>query len=183
MALTERLGASLRTKLITLSPRLLRYANVLAGDRQSADALMRTACRKILDGAGAFPEGVAFDLWAFGELHREWLGQLRSHNNPLSRGPADPALFEAPGDPHSAQIADILAKLPPQQRSAVLLIYGEGFSYDEAGKILDTSPQSVIARVSRALAAFVERADWLESVALSGAQVEPLDQINRQASK
>lgn len=181
MALTERLGASVRTKLITLSPRLRRFSNVLAGDREGAEALMRAACQKILDGASTFPEGTAFDLWAFGALHHEWLGQLRSQHNPLSRGQADPLLFEAAGEPHSAQIADILAKLPPQQRSAVLLIHGEGFSYDEAGKILDTSPQSVIARVSRALASFVERADWLESVALSGVQVEQLDQINRQA--
>jgi len=142
---------------------------------------MRTACQKILDRASTFPGGTAFDLWAFSELHSQWLEQLRSHLNPLSRGQADPSLFEAAGDTHSTQIADILAKLPPQQRSAVLLIYGEGFSYDEAGMILDTSPQNVIARVGRALASFVERADWLKSAAESRPQVEQLDQINRQA--
>ena len=181
MARTKQLGASVRTKLITLSPRLRRFSNVLAGDKEGAGALMRTVCKEILDGVSIFQECTAFDLWAFREMHSQWLGQLRSHRNPLSQSQADPSIFEAAGDPHSAQIADILAKLPPQQRSAVLLIYGEGFSYDEAGKILDTSPQNVIARVSRALASFVERADWLESVALSGAQVEQLDQINRQA--
>ena len=180
MTLTNRPGVSVRTKLITLSPRLRRFSNVLAGDREGAGALMRTACRNILDGAGRFPEGMAFDLWAFSELHSQWLDQLRSQLNPLSRGQADPSLFEAAGVPQSDQIAGILAKLPPQQRSAVLLIYGEGFSYDEAGTILDTSPQNVIARVSRALGSFVERADWLESAAVSRAQVEQLNQINRQ---
>lgn len=181
MARTIQPGASVRTKLITLSPRLRRFSNVLAGDREGAGALMRAVCKEILDGVSIFPEGTAFDVWAFSELHSQWLGQLRSHHNPLSRGQADPAIFKAAGDPHSVRIADILAKLPPQQRSAVLLIYGEGFSYDEAGRILDTSPQNVIARVSRALGSFVERADWLESAAVSRPQVEQLDQINRQA--
>jgi len=181
MTATKRSGASIRTKLITLSPRLRRFSNILSGDREGAQALMRDACQKILDGASTFPEGMAFDLWAFGELHSQWLEQLRSHINPLSKGQADPSLFEAQGDTHSTRIADILAKLPPQQRSAVLLVYGEGFSYDEAGRILDTTSQNVIARVSRALASFVERADWLESAAASRAEVEHLDQINRQA--
>ena len=53
--------------------------------------------------------------------------------------------------------------LPAQQRSAALLIYGEGFSYEEAANILDTTPETVMARLSRVLSTFVERADWLES--------------------
>ncbi len=142
---------------------------------------MRAACQKILDGAGTFPKGTAFDLWAFSELHSQWLEKLRSHVNPLSQGQADSSLFEAAGDEHSSRIAGILANLSPQQRGAVLLIYGEGFSYDEAGRILDTTPQNVIARVSRALASFIEQADWLENSAASRAHVEHLDQINRQA--
>lgn len=181
MTATKRSGASIRTKLITLSPRLRRFSNFLSGDMEGAQALMRATCQKILDGASTFPEGTAFDLWAFGELHTQWLEQLRSHLNPLSHGHADPSLFEAVGETHSTRIADILAKMPPQQRSAVLLIYGDGFSYEEAAGILDTTPQNVIARVSRALASFVEQADWLESATTSNAQVEHLDQINRQA--
>ena len=182
MTRTIRSGASIRTKLITLSPRLRRFSNILSGDREGAQALMRAACLKILDGASSFPEGTAFDLWAFSELHAQWLEQLRSHLNPLSQGQADSSLFEVAGDTHCTQIADILAKLPPQQRSAVLLIYGEGFTYDEAGRVLDTTPQNVIARVSRALASFVEQADWLESAAASRTRVEHMDLINRQAS-
>lgn len=181
MTATKRSGASIRTKLITLSPRLRRFSNFLSGDMEGAQALMRATCQKILDGASTFPEGTAFDLWAFGKLHTQWLEQLRSHLNPLSHGHADPSLFEAVGETHSTRIADILAKMPPQQRSAVLLIYGDGFSYEEAAGILDTTPQNVIARVSRALASFVEQADWLESATASNAQVKHLDQINRRA--
>jgi len=143
---------------------------------------MRAACQKILDQDSTFPADMAFDIWAFNQLHVQWLEQLRSHLNPLSRGQGDPSIFEAAGDARSGEIADILAKLPPQQRCAVLLIYGEGFSYEEAGKILDTSLQNVIARVSRALGSFVEQADWLVGATAPQAEVEQLDQKNRQAS-
>ena len=45
---------------------------------------------------------------------------------------------------------------------------------------LETDRQTVVARVSRALASFVERADWLDSAANDGAEVQHLQQINRQ---
>ncbi|GBE44666.1 MAG TPA: hypothetical protein ENH05_02550 [Rhizobiales bacterium] len=187
MAQTQRLSGSARTKLIFLLPRLRRFAAVLAGNRESADALLRAACKNMLDGARAFQQGTAFDLWAFGELHGEWLAGLRSHNNPISQGQGDASAFlpaDASGEIGKFQeIAEILAKLPPQQRSAVLLIYGDGFSYDEASQILDAPLPTIIARVSRALGSFVERADWLDSAGLAGAKVEQLQQTNRQAGR
>ncbi len=185
MAQTQRLGGSARTKLILLLPRLRRFAAILAGNTESADALLRLACKNMLDGGRAFQQGTAFDLWAFGELHGEWLAGLRSHNNPISQGQGDPSAFlpaDGPGETGKLQdIPEILAKLPPQQRSAVLLIYGDGFSYDEAAQILDAPSQTIVARVSRALGSFIERADWLDSTALAGASVEQLQQTNRQA--
>ena len=185
MAQSERASASIRTKLITLLPRLRRFATLLAGDREGAECLLRSACKKILDTGYTFQPGTAFDLQAFSELHGEWLSGLRSHETPISQGQGDSGVFEqamqGDGDNHFREIADILAQLPPQQRSAVLLVYGDGFSYGEAARILDTPSHRVIARVSRALASFIERAGWLDSAGLYGAKVEQLNQINRQA--
>jgi len=139
----------------------------------------------MLEGPGEFQGGIAFDLWAFGELHGEWLAGLRSHVNPILQGQGDTSAFlpaDASGELGKFQeIAEILSRLPPQQRSALLLIYGDGFSYGEAAKILDAPSQTIIARVARALGSFIERADWLESTALAGASVEQLQQTNRQA--
>lgn len=181
MALTKRQSESARSKLITLLPRLRRFSKVLAGDRDSADALLRSACKKMLGQGASYQHGTAFDIWAFGLLHNEWLAVLRSHELPISQGQADAAVFEASegeGEVNAGAIAGILATLPPQQRSAALLLYGEGFSYDEAAIILDIPVETVIARVSRALASFIERADWLDSSRLTSGKVE---QLNRQA--
>lgn len=183
---SESLSASERAKLITLLPRLRRFATVLAGDKTRADDLLRAACKKMLSKGHTYQRGTAFDIWAFRELHSNWLATLRTHDAPIAQSQGDAAVFTdlADGedtDSHAAETAGILAKLPPQQRGATLLIYGEGLSYDEAADILETSPQTVMTRVSRALASFVERAHWLESVRLQSADVQQLNKINRQA--
>ncbi len=185
MAQSERSSATARTKLITLLPRLRRFAVLLAGDRDRSDELLRAACRKILDKSDSFQHGTAYDLQAFTELHGQWLSDLRAQETPISQGQCDAVAFEpgvkVKGKNHFREIADILATMPPQQRSAVLLVYGDGFSYEEAARILQTPLQTVIARVSSALSSFIERADWIDSTRLYGAKVEQLNQNNRQA--
>lgn len=186
MMQSGRLSASDRAKLITLLPRLRRFATVLSGERDGADGLLRTACRKMLHNSGTYRQGSAFDIWAFSMLHAEWLSGLRSHANPLtqSQGESDAFAiedFSEFDDGHMEPTLEILAKLPAQQRSAALLIYGEGFSYDEAGEILDATAETVMARLARALATFVERADWIKNTARRSAQIEQLNQIKLQA--
>lgn len=184
MAQTERLRTPVRNKLITLLPRMRRFALVLAGESESADALLRITCKKMLEDSETYQQGTAFDLWALRELHEEWLSGLRSHTTPISQGDVDASVFESDrhvcSDVRISEIAEILAKLPPQQRGAVLLVYGEGLSYDDAARVLDTDRQTVLARVSRALASFIERADWLDGTGVQGAQVQHLQQMNRQ---
>ena len=183
MAHTKPLRTAVRNKLITLLPRLRRFALVLAGDDESADMLLRTTCNKMLDEDETYQQGTAFDIWAFRRLHDEWLRDLRSHNSPIAQAQADPSIFETDRrlcpDVRITDIADILVKLPPQQHSAAMLIWGESLSYDDAAMVLDTDRQTVLARVSRALASFVERADWLDGIGGHGADVQQLQQINR----
>lgn len=186
MAKSERDRESVRRKLISLFPRLRRFACILAGERKEADALLRTSCRKMLDEEHRYQRGTPFDRWALAELHAEWLERLRGHDEPILHGRADPSVFlpARPGEGaagHSAEIADILAKLPPQQRSAILLICGEGFTYEEAAGVLDTPVQTLIARVSRALASFIERADWIAGSEAAAAKVEPFAHRDRRA--
>lgn len=184
MAHSQRLNKSVRTKLITLLPRLHRFALTLAGNRESADALLRAACNNMLDGGAVSRQGLAFDVWAFGALQGEWLAGLRTQTYPISQGQGDVTTFLPVGaageDRQFRDIAGVLSKLPPQQRSAVLLVYGEGFSYAEAAQILETPLDTVIARVSRALGAFITRAGPDDTGPVA-ANVEQLQQINRQA--
>lgn len=178
---------STRLKLIGLLPRLRRFAAVLAGNWPDCDRLLRAACEKMLAEVHRYQRGTPFDRWAFAELYTLWLESLRDHTEPMTQGKGDESLFQTAftgADGKKSEIAGtaaILAKLPPQQRCALLLIYGEGFTYDEAAQIVDAPTQTVVERAARALAALIERAGLMDGSAASGAQIEPLYPRQRQA--
>lgn len=66
-------------------------------------------------------------------------------------------LFHSEGEGLDDVTVGYLANLPPQQRSTLLLVYGEGFDHEDAGRVLDTSPEAIAARLIRAIASFADR--------------------------
>lgn len=186
MVQRENSTESTRLKLISLLPRLRRFAAVLAGDRAGCDALLRAACERMISDKSGQP-GTPFDRWAFEQLHALWLEGLRQHTEPMARVRGDEDLFQAAfagADAGAAEIAETaaaLTRLPPQQRSAALLIYGEGFSYEEAASILDVPSHTVIERTARALAALIDASGTMYSGDASPeARVESLHARERQ---
>ena len=61
------------------------------------------------------------------------------------------------GDHGRCLTASFLGHLPPQQRSTLLLVYGEGFDHEDAGRVLDSSPDTIAARLIRASASLADR--------------------------
>ena len=53
--------------------------------------------------------------------------------------------------------ATFLGQLPPQQRSTLLLVYGEGFDYEDAARVLDSNADTIEARLIRASASLADR--------------------------
>lgn len=179
---------TIRLKLINLLPRLRRFALILAGEGQRRDTLLKAACTRMLQGPSHYQQGTAFDRWAFTELYGVWLEMLRDHSHPMTQGRGDAALFlEAfaevdAGKTLAAETADILSRLPPQQRGAALLVYGEGFGYGEAAQVLDVSPQTVMERSARVLVALMEGAGDAQN-APDSANVETLYPMERQTGQ
>ncbi len=56
-----------------------------------------------------------------------------------------------------ALTANLLWQLPPQQRSTLLLVYGEGFDYEDAARVLDSNAGTIEARLIRASASLADR--------------------------
>lgn len=181
-----RISRMTRLKLISLLPRLRRFAAVLAGDRERGDDLLRAASWRMLR-ADAIERGSApFDVWAFTVLYGLWLEKLRDHTDPMAQGRGDEDLFReafAGGgmDAAEVELAEILSALPPQQRSAVLLVYGDGFSYEDAAYIVDTPRHTVVERVTRALSTIIDRTGSVLDGHDAGAVVESLYPTERQA--
>ncbi|MEC9369340.1 MAG: hypothetical protein VX871_11695 [Pseudomonadota bacterium] len=180
MADTRQNEEFVRLKLISMLPRLRRFAVVLAGETQAADTLLREGCERMLAECHRYRRGTPFDRWAFAELYGCWMGALREHPMPMPRGRGDGTAFLPDGasgrsaDGDAARMSQMVAALSPQQRSAALLIYGEKLAYHDAAKVLDTTTQSVIARVGRALASLMNRMTTGAAVNAAAATVKQL---------
>ncbi len=143
-------------------PRLKRFADVLAGGRDDGTALLRRALQFMLAEQHRYQRGTALDVWAFGEIYRQWLDEMRGHANPVARARIDGArfgeLFDLEGEGYlDAPVVAFLGTLPAQQRLTVLLVYGEGFDHEDAGRILDVAPDTIAARLVRLSAALANR--------------------------
>ncbi|MFD0987653.1 sigma factor-like helix-turn-helix DNA-binding protein [Methyloligella solikamskensis] len=148
--------------MITILPRLKRFAEVLIGEQGEGTALLGRSLRDMLDHAHTYQRGTPLDRWAFGEIYRLWLKELRGHANPMRRGSQPDREFQALITEDDGALPDpmtvsFIANLPPQQRVTLLLIYGEGFSYEDASVILDCALESIETRLIRASAGLANK--------------------------
>ena len=138
-----------------LIPALRRYAYALLRDHAAADDLVQdTLERALLHWSSRRHDG---DLraWLFTILRNLHIG---SHRQARRRGIAvaleDSDLPEtAAGQDTVIETQDVLAaldQLPEEQKSLLLLVGVEDFSYDEAARILDLPIGTVMSRLSRA---------------------------------
>jgi RNA polymerase sigma factor (sigma-70 family) len=153
---------SVRHDLILMLPRLKRFADVLTGEKKEGKALLRRALFHMLNEHHGYQRGTSFDRWAFAEIYALWLSELRDHAEPLSQAKASDEnfarLFHKDGEEEfDALTANFLGQLPPQQRSTLLLVYGEGFDYEDAARVLDSNAGTIEARLIRASASLADR--------------------------
>jgi RNA polymerase sigma-70 factor (ECF subfamily) len=163
MAQTSAHRDTVRHELVRMLPRLKRFADVLVGEKTEGKALLRRALFRMLDGHHRYQRGTLFDRWAFSEVYALWLGELRDHAAPLRQAKTSEDDFAmlfpqgGGGEQFDAVTANFLWQLPPQQRSTLLLVYGEGFDHEDAGRALDTSAETIEGRLIRASGTLADR--------------------------
>ena len=143
-------------------PRLKRFADVLAGGRAEGRGLLQRSLRYMLAEQHLYQRGTALDVWAFGEVCRQWRHELSGDDDPMARAKIDDVAFRALFDLEAEDFRDepviaFLIGLPPQQRLTLLLVYGEGFEHEDAGRILDVSPEMIAARLIRMSTSLADR--------------------------
>jgi RNA polymerase sigma-70 factor (ECF subfamily) len=167
---------SVRPGLIAMLPRLKRFADVLVGDRSDATTLLGRALNRMLDEQHRYQRGTALEVWAFGEIYRQWLRELRDHVNPLSHSKPAGASFEQlfeRNEMFDAFTVGFLRNLPPQQRLTLLLVYGEGLSHADAGRVLDVATDTISSRLIRITTTLADRLD-VPAQAKTSATIETL---------
>lgn len=140
-----------------LYPRLWRYCLVLSGNRNNADDLAQAACLRALEKASLFEVGTHLDRWLFRLTQRLWIDERRKQVVRTGAGLVqveDANLVDSSLDPERAiLLAEIVAsvmKLPEAQRTAVVLVYIEGYSYRDAAMVLDVPIGTVMSRLAAA---------------------------------
>jgi RNA polymerase sigma-70 factor, ECF subfamily len=138
------------------SPRLLAFAARTLGEADGARDVVQETWAGALAGLPRLSDPARFPGWIFGIAHRRCADHVRSaaRRRRLGAQAAEAALTPAgPDPPGPAERLDLsiaLARLPPDQRSAVGLYYGEGLSVEEIAEALGLPDGTIKSRLHAA---------------------------------
>lgn len=130
----------------------------LLGRRAAMDDALQDAYVKAFRNLGRFRGDSAFSTWLYRIVTTTCLDHLRrSARRTEDELPDEPTPLgglraDGVGDAASrrADLRRALDQLRPTHRAVLVLVDGEGLSYDEAGDLLDLAPGTVASRLSRA---------------------------------
>ncbi|MGH7036972.1 MAG: RNA polymerase sigma factor [Stellaceae bacterium] len=147
-------------QLVAVLPRLRRFARGLTGSVMEADDLVQAACERALSRQHQFQEGTRFDSWMFRIVQTIWIDQVRARDvRKESDGVAEDRLgSDAPVRRVEArlgldEVRCAVGRLPPGQRTVLLLVTVEGLSYKEAAAAIGVPVGTIMSRLARARAA------------------------------
>jgi RNA polymerase sigma-70 factor, ECF subfamily len=151
--------SDIEARLPPIYPRLWRYCRVLTGNRSAADDLAQSTVLRALEKSHLFEPGTHLDRWVFTMAQRLWANEKRSTFMRSRGGLVSLEDVDIP-DPSPSPETNIMARqvlsqvmaLPEAQRITVLLVYVEGFSYQEAATVLDIPIGTVMSRLAAARA-------------------------------
>lgn len=146
----------IQEKLPQLLPRLWRFAVSLSRRADLAEDLVQNTCVQMLEKSNSYRAGTHLDRWAFtvmvnlwrSELRRAKLGSLETID--AAEFLADTASPYADDSVFHRQVLAAIDRLPAPQRATVTLVYGEGYTYEEASEVLGVAIGTVMSRLHTA---------------------------------
>lgn len=149
------MSASLRDEMLAAIPSLRAFAVSLGGARGWADDLTQETLTRAWANQHSFRPGTNLTAWLFTILRNEFYTQLRKRRREVDDADDVHAskLATLPDQTGHMEFADfqrVLAELPAEQREALILTGGSGFSYEEAATICGCAIGTIKSRVNRA---------------------------------
>src|SRR6187455_3467744 len=149
------LDASVREAVLAAVPSLRAFAISLCGNVDRADDLVQETLLRALANINSFQPGTNMSAWLFTILRNHFRSEYRKRRREVEDGDGSYAeTLKAHPEQHSRvefeEFRTALAKLPPDQREALILVGASGFSYEEAAAICECAVGTIKSRVSRA---------------------------------
>lgn len=141
--------------LLALLPRMRRFAAGLTRNLPEADDLCQMTIERALRSRGQWQAGTRLDSWMYRIMRNIWIDEGRATTRQMKTFvDADEGLTvgQSGGQEARAALTDVdraLAKLPDEQREAVLLVMVEGYTYKEAAEIVECPVGTLNSRLVR----------------------------------
>lgn len=150
-------------ELLALLPRLRRFARGLTHHPADADDLCQAAIERALKSREQWQDGTRLDSWMYRITRNIWIDNRRASARRGVHGDIDDGVMQIADDSHvrmeaSMELNDVdkaMARLPDEQREAVILVLVEGYAYKEAAAILEVPVDTLTSRLVRGREALV----------------------------
>jgi RNA polymerase sigma-70 factor (ECF subfamily) len=143
--------------LTALLPRLRRFARGLTQNAADADDLCQQTIERALVARKQWQEGTRLDAWVYRIMRNQWIDEIRARtrrsqtfvheDEGVNVGMAGDR--DAENRVELGNVDRALARLPEEQREAVVLVMVEGFGYREAAEILGIPQGTLTSRLGR----------------------------------
>jgi RNA polymerase sigma-70 factor, ECF subfamily len=149
------LAPSVREAMLAAVPSLRAFAISLSGNVDRADDLVQETLLRAMANIDSFQPGTNMSAWLFTILRNLFRSEYRKRRREVedTDGSYAESLRSHPeqqGHVEFEEFQGALAKLPTDQREALILVGASGFSYEEAAAICECAVGTIKSRVNRA---------------------------------
>jgi RNA polymerase sigma-70 factor (ECF subfamily) len=149
------LDPNTRDQILAAVPSLRAFAISLCGNVDRADDLVQETLLRALANIDSFQPGTNLPAWLFTILRNLFRSEYRKRRREVedADGSYAETLKAQPSQTSHVEFQEFrtaLAKVPPDQREALILVGASGFSYEEAAEICGCAVGTIKSRVNRA---------------------------------
>lgn len=143
-----------KEEIVEHLPAMRAFAISLTRDSTSADDMVQEALVKAWSNIDSFEPGTNMRAWLFTILRNGFYSSRRKARREVAdvTGAYTESLSQKPdhdGRLHLSEFGAAFAKLPDEQREALILVGASGFSYDEAAAMCGVAVGTIKSRVNR----------------------------------
>jgi RNA polymerase sigma-70 factor (ECF subfamily) len=150
-----KLDPAIRDQVLATVPSLRAFAISLCGNIDRADDLVQETLLRALAHIDSFQPGTNMPAWLFTILRNLFRSEYRKRRREVedADGRYAESLKSHPEQTGRVEFSEFraaLAKLPSDQREALILVGASGFSYEDAANICGCAVGTITSRVNRA---------------------------------